>query len=323
MRTYKGYINDLPENGIFGFGSNPLGINGNPVKRTGGAALFALEKGWIKQGEKLDNCLASSGKAWGFTTVTGPGKKRSKTPREICEGIEKAFKYLHEHPEKEMYVAYTDDGKPNLNGYTTWEMAMIFSMASSMPNNIIFEERFAKLVQKNINANVLQSIKNLNFKTEAYYTYPTGTVGTSYVIDYDSQPDAKRNEEEELLYKVIHKTFTETAERLDIRRDNKTAIKIIINNTNKVVYLSSYDWKHAVCYEIDTNRGGKEIIISETIDPSKITWHDKQHELLERDPEERMEVYICVGTDEEGNEYQGNAYYFADMFDSIKNIEKV
>ena len=64
MKTYEGLITDLKDNQIYCFGSNPLGINGSIRTGKGGAALFALKKGWVSQGEKMDNCLSSSGKSW-------------------------------------------------------------------------------------------------------------------------------------------------------------------------------------------------------------------------------------------------------------------
>lgn len=61
--TYIGLIKELKENEIFVFGSNPLGINGNPSKGTGGAALVAYNIASVKQGERMDNKLSESGKA--------------------------------------------------------------------------------------------------------------------------------------------------------------------------------------------------------------------------------------------------------------------
>jgi hypothetical protein len=74
MKTYKGKINQLGSNQIFVFGSNPIGINGNPKNGKGGAALFALKKGWVSQGERMNNCFSKAGKAYGLVTVSGPGK---------------------------------------------------------------------------------------------------------------------------------------------------------------------------------------------------------------------------------------------------------
>ena len=76
MRTYKGQLNrsNIPENGIFVFGSNPIGINGNPKTGKGGSALVAQLEFGVKHGEIMDNCLSKSGKAYGIVTVGAPKK---------------------------------------------------------------------------------------------------------------------------------------------------------------------------------------------------------------------------------------------------------
>lgn len=53
-----------------------------------------------------------------------------------------------------------------------------------------------------------------------------------------------------------------------------------------------------------------------------IEWHELRQELLESDIDERMEVYITLGTGSDGKEYAGTAYFFADVLDEIKNIEE-
>jgi hypothetical protein len=111
-------------------------------------------------------------------------------------------------------------------------------------------------------AEILDAIKTGNFKPVAYYTYPTGTVGTSYVFEQNSTPEFPRNEEDQKLYLAMEKAFDDVSEKLNIRKDNKTAIKILIPGINEPIYLSSYDWRHAICKEITTNRGGTEIIIN-------------------------------------------------------------
>jgi hypothetical protein len=144
-KTYSGKVTSLQPNQIFVFGSNPLGINGNPSKGTGGAALVAYNIAGVKQGEKMDNKLSDSGKAWGMTTVTSPGKKRSKTPQEITEGIKKLYEYAKQNPTKEFLIS--DYSGTNLNGYTGQEMADMFNAAGTIPSNIVFNENFDKLIQ--------------------------------------------------------------------------------------------------------------------------------------------------------------------------------
>jgi len=146
MKTYIGIITQLPDNGIAVIGCNPVGINGNPIKGTGGSMLIALNKGWVKQGEKLNNSLASSGKLFGLTTVSWPGKKRSKTVEEIKKGIEILYSYADTNPDKDFYVFYSAGGR-NLNGYSDQEMAEIFS-SHSIPQNIVFEYEFSKMIKQ-------------------------------------------------------------------------------------------------------------------------------------------------------------------------------
>jgi hypothetical protein len=146
-RTYKGQLTSLPNNGIFVFGSNPLGINGNPNKGTGGAALSAYKYFGVKQGEKMDNKLSDSGKAYGLTTVNAP--KVPKTDNEIRANILKLYNYARQNPTKDFYIAYTGNAnKSNLNGRTNRELAELFK--GEIPNNIIFEEEFNLLVRDNI-----------------------------------------------------------------------------------------------------------------------------------------------------------------------------
>lgn len=146
-RTYKGQLTSLPNNGIFVFGSNPLGINGNPNKGTGGAALSAYKYFGVKQGEKMDNKLSDSGKAYGLTTVNAP--KVPKTDNEIRANILKLYNYARQNPTKDFYIAYTGNAnKSNLNGRTNRELAELFK--GEIPNNIIFEEEFNSLVRDNI-----------------------------------------------------------------------------------------------------------------------------------------------------------------------------
>lgn len=146
-RTYKGQLTSLPNNGIFVFGSNPLGINGNPNKGTGGAALSAYTYFGVKQGEKMDNRLSDSGKAYGLTTVNAP--KVPKTDSEIRSNILKLYDYARQNPTKDFYIAYTGNAnKSNLNGRTNRELAELFK--GEIPNNIIFEEEFNSLVRDNI-----------------------------------------------------------------------------------------------------------------------------------------------------------------------------
>lgn len=151
-RTYSGFITELKDGQVFVFGSNPVGINGNPLKGTGGAALIALKNNWVKQGEKLDNKLSSNGKSWGLTTVAYPGQKRSRSPEQIMKGIHQLYEYARSNPELEFLVAYKATGTV-LNGYSHDEMASMFSVLNP-PANMVFDVDFLKLMISKLPENV-------------------------------------------------------------------------------------------------------------------------------------------------------------------------
>lgn len=142
--TYSDKIEKLKDNQVFCFGSNPVGINGNPVKGTGGSALFANINGWVKSGEKMDNCLSECGKAWGIVTIKFPGKRKSVSLDEIYNNVRKLYEFASMNSDKEFLIAYTGYSNYNLNGYTNKELSTCFN--GYIPDNIIFEEEFSKLI---------------------------------------------------------------------------------------------------------------------------------------------------------------------------------
>ena len=149
MRTYSGKLNkdNIPDNGIFVFGSNKIGINGNPYKGTGGAALVAQLEFGVKHGERMINKLSSSGKAYGLVTVHAPKNPLFKS--QISENIKKLYDYASENPNLDFYIAYDglDPNARSLNGYKRVELAELFSQ-HIIPSNIIFEDNFLKLVSQ-------------------------------------------------------------------------------------------------------------------------------------------------------------------------------
>ena len=46
-------------------------------------------------------------------------------------------------------------------------------------------------------------------------------------------------------------------------------------------------------------------------------------DLMDTDPEERMEVFDAFGEDKDGNKYSGSAYYICGDFEEIDGIEKL
>lgn len=148
-KTYKGLIKDLGKNDIFVFGSNPEGCHGL------GAAKLALLKfnAVYGQGHGLQ------GNSYGLVTKNlkkgyyDPVKKitysksglKSLTEKQIVDNIKTLYKVARKNKDKVFYVAYTANGN-NLNGYTNTEMAKMFYLAKPIPKNIVFEDKFLKLI---------------------------------------------------------------------------------------------------------------------------------------------------------------------------------
>lgn len=135
-KTYTGILNELPENGIFVFGANTEGRHGL------GAAKVAREKfGAVYGRTGLIN------KSYGIITKDLTKKVHpSVSKNSIINQIEDLYTLALMTPERDYYIAYSGTGK-NLNAYSPQEMADMFKEAMFViPENIIFEESFIKLL---------------------------------------------------------------------------------------------------------------------------------------------------------------------------------
>lgn len=135
-RTYKGYINTLPAYGVFVFGANTEGRHGK------GAAKVARDY----FGAEYGNPRGRQGNS--YAIVTKDLRKPvhpSVSEQEICNQIQELYSYALQHPKLSFYVAYSGTGV-NLNGYSNQEMADMFSKGGNIPENIVFEEEFSKLL---------------------------------------------------------------------------------------------------------------------------------------------------------------------------------
>ena len=137
MKTYQGNIEYLNFDQIFVFGSNTEGRHGK------GAALLACQKFGAIYGQAKGyqgNCYAIVTKD--LTKHSHP----SITQEEIINQIKQLYSFA-KICTKDFLIAYKGIG-PNLNGYTPNQMAQMFA-CDDIPDNIVFEEEFAKLVEKN------------------------------------------------------------------------------------------------------------------------------------------------------------------------------
>lgn len=65
---------------------------------------------------------------------------------EIYNQIIELYLYAMRHPDLDFYITYSGTGT-NLNGYSNQEMADMFSKGGNIPENIVFEEEFSKLLK--------------------------------------------------------------------------------------------------------------------------------------------------------------------------------
>lgn len=148
-KTYTGYITKLGYNQIFVFGSNPEGRHGM------GSARLALKEFGAKYGVGRGLC----GKSYALVTKNlrknyhekasnityNKYGKKSVSKEQIVANIKELYEIARKMKDYEFLVAYTAKGL-NLNGYTSAEMANMFHEAKPVPNNIIFEDQFTKLI---------------------------------------------------------------------------------------------------------------------------------------------------------------------------------
>lgn len=165
IKTYSGKITELKPNQIFVFGSNTQGRHGK------GSALQAK----TNFGAVYGQAEGPQGKSYAIITkdLTKP-KHPSRTPEQIKEQISKLYEYAKQNPDKEFLVAYSSEGS-NLNAYSNEEMASFFSN-TTIPNNIVFEEGFAKLLNKNNN----QIVSTSNIGKD-YTIHSGGAVGADSI----------------------------------------------------------------------------------------------------------------------------------------------
>lgn len=159
MLTYKGFIEKLGAKEIFVFGSNLRGFHG--AGSAGFASFGVPGNRWREFGYgrkpngwrglwNVKGCAeglqhGTDGWSYALPTVTRPGVKRSRTADEIIASIEQLYITARANPTWRFLMAFGIGG--GHNGYSPDELAKMFA-ARPIPKNIIFENKFAKLVEK-------------------------------------------------------------------------------------------------------------------------------------------------------------------------------
>lgn len=137
MKTYTYPIKVLKPGQVFVFGSNTEGRHGK------GAALWAVENAGAKYG-------LSIGRYGNSYAIVTKNLKSAYHPSISERRIKFEIKLLYEYAfgrHEEFLIAYRGN-QNNLNGYSPAQMAKMFARAgTSIPENIVFEKEFAKLVK--------------------------------------------------------------------------------------------------------------------------------------------------------------------------------
>ncbi len=147
-KTYSGLIKELLPNQVFIFGSNPEGIHGAGAAKAARAygAILGQGRGIMGQSYGLvtKNLNANYFEESSGITYKIAGE-RSVSKVQIVLNIIDLYLYAYKHPELEFMIGYTLS--PNLNGYSTEEMAVMFSIPS-IPDNIVFNDEFYVLIDE-------------------------------------------------------------------------------------------------------------------------------------------------------------------------------
>lgn len=150
MKTYHGLVMSLEPNQVFVFGSNPEGRHGAGAAKAAMAygAIYGIGRGHMGQtyGLVTKNLKPNYTEALSDITYIKAGE-RSVSKVQIVINIFHLYLYASKHPELDFLIGYTVSDTPNLNGYTTKEMAEMFAI-SPIPDNIVFNDEFYVLVNE-------------------------------------------------------------------------------------------------------------------------------------------------------------------------------
>lgn len=136
MRTYQGKLTTLPKDSIFVFGSNTQGRHGR------GAALSAVSHFGAIYGQPI----GPQGGSYAIVTKDLTKQNHPSIPMEyIMFQIKLLYEYAKAKGHIAFYVVYSGEGA-NLNGWSPQQMAAMFA-ASPIPENMVFEEKFAELIK--------------------------------------------------------------------------------------------------------------------------------------------------------------------------------
>lgn len=122
------------------------------------------------------------------------------------------------------------------------------------------------------NQELLSKILKAEKQIVSYFTYPLGTIGSSYIAEDELPKEGIHSE----IITVVDAALLAATLAMDIKRDNKTGVKCKIEGIEEFVYFVAFDLKRVICTEVNVDRGTTEIILkSDDPIPSKKYKHYK------------------------------------------------
>lgn len=150
--------------------------------------------------------------------------------------------------EKKFYTNFILDDKAGFDAHTDWKIII-------------------DALDEVENGDILDSIISGNYVLKSYYTYPVGMVFTKTIYEYELAK--KFDDSDNAFYKgmpvVIQKIFQDAYTKLGITSDNKTAVKIQVDNYQHPIHVVSYDGILVIVKGVEslnTRKGSSEILIS-------------------------------------------------------------
>jgi len=150
-------INELKENQIFVYGSNPEGRHGAGAAKA--AMAFGAKYGIGRGLQGQTYALITKNLTAGYTEkstgiVYAKDGYLSISKDQLSQNIQEMYDCAKQHPEKMFIVVYKNETWPNgspkksLNGYTGEDMFELFTKNKEVPNNMVFHNSFKPLALK-------------------------------------------------------------------------------------------------------------------------------------------------------------------------------
>lgn len=163
------FINNIENNQIFCFGSNPEGRHGAGAAKTAMkfGAKYGKGRGLVGNTYALITKNLTAGFIEKETGIQYNNESyKSVSEFDIKKNIADMYACAEQHPDKEFLLAYSyemwanGNPKKSLNGYTSMEMANMLFDDQNVPDNIVFNESFKPVFEMKMEGKTPSEIVN-------------------------------------------------------------------------------------------------------------------------------------------------------------------